>query len=206
MKKIVTADGSTTYYNEKYDECYHSKTGAVEEAEKKFVEPAKIKSGMRILDVCFGLGYNSMAAMQKAKKLKITALEKDPEILKKGIKNKVKGYEKEYRKIREAAKNLQYKDNDVEIKIIIGDATKTIKKLDEKFDAVFLDPFSPTKNPELWTEKFFKELKNRMKKGARLTTYSCAKAVRNNLKKAGFKVYDGPRVGRRGPSTIAENK
>jgi len=203
MKKIVTADGSATYYNDKYEECYHSKTGAVEEAEKKFVEPAKIKSGMKILDICFGLGYNSMAAMKKAKKLKITALEKDPGILKKIIRNKVRGYEKEYRKIREAAKNLFYKDKDAEIKIITGDATKTIKKLDEKFDAVFLDPFSPPKNPELWTEKFFKEIKKRMKSGARLTTYSCARTIRNNLKKAGFKVTDGPKVGRRGPSTIA---
>jgi tRNA U34 5-methylaminomethyl-2-thiouridine-forming methyltransferase MnmC len=203
MKKILTADGSITYYNEDYDETYHSKTGAIEESERKFAEPAGIKKGMKILDICFGLGYNSMAAMKKAKKLSIVGLEKDREILKKIQKIKVKGYEKEYGKVKNAAKNLFYKDKDAEMRIIIGDATKTIKELDRKFDAVFLDPFSPPKNPELWTEKFLKEVKKRMKKGARLTTYSCARVVRDNLKEAGFKVYDGPKVGRRGPSTVA---
>ncbi len=205
MKKIITEDGSATYYNEKYDECYHSKTGAVEEAEKKFVEPAKIKRGMKILDVCFGLGYNSMAAIKKAKRLSIVALEKDPEVLKEIARTKVRGYEKEYGKIKEAAKKLYHKDGDVEIRIILGDATKTIKKIEEKFGAVFLDPFSPAKNPELWTEKFLKEIKKRMKINARLTTYSCARIVRENMKKAGFRIRDGPKVGRRGPSTIAES-
>ncbi|MEM4245309.1 MAG: MnmC family methyltransferase [Candidatus Nanoarchaeia archaeon] len=202
MRKIITNDGSITYYNEKYDECYHSKTGAVEEAEKKFVEPAKIRNGMKILDICFGLGYNSMAAIKKAKKLRITALENDEEVLKKIQKINVKGYKKEYGIIKKAAKEKHYKDKNVEINIIMGDATKTIKRINEKFDTVFLDPFSPPKNPELWTEKFFKEIKKRMKKGARLTTYSCARKVRDNLKKAGFKVYDGPKIGRRGPSTV----
>lgn len=203
MKKITTKDGSLTFYNEKYNETYHSKTGAMEEAEKKFVEPANIKEGMKILDVCFGLGYNSAAAIKKVKKIKIIALEKDLGILKK-IKNiEVNKYKKEYTKIKEAARNLYYKDKDVEIRIILGDATKTIKKIEEKFDAVFHDPFSPPRNPEMWTEEFFKEIKKRMKKGARLTTYSCARIARDNLKRAGFKVYDGPCVGRRGPSTVA---
>ena len=71
------------------------------------------------------------------------------------------------------------------------------------FDIVFLDPFSPRKNPELWSEEFFKEIYSRMKKGAKLATYSCARKIRENLKTAGFKVIDGPNVGRRGPSTNA---
>ncbi len=203
MRKIITKDGSLTYYNENYDETYHSKTGAIEESEKKFIEPAKIKPGMKILDVCFGLGYNSMAAIKKAKRITITALEKDEEILKKIQRINVRGYKKEYGIIKKAAKEKYYKDKNVEIRIVMGDATKTIIKIDERFDAVLHDPFSPPKNPEMWTEKFFREVKKRMRKGARLTTYSCARTVRDNLKAAGFKVYDGPRVGRRGPSTIA---
>ena len=37
-----------------------------------------------------------------------------------------------------------------------------------------------------------------------LATYSCARIVRDNLKEAGFEVFDGPSVGRRAPSTIAK--
>ena len=68
---------------------------------------------------------------------------------------------------------------------------------------MFLDPFSPPKNPELWTESFFREVKKLMKPKAILATYSCARIVRDNLKKAGFIVKDGPIIGRRSPSTLA---
>jgi tRNA U34 5-methylaminomethyl-2-thiouridine-forming methyltransferase MnmC len=44
-----------------------------------------------------------------------------------------------------------------------------------------------------------------MKKGAMMSTYSCARIVRDNLKNAGFEVKNGPIIGRRSPSTIAIN-
>ena len=68
MIEIVTNDGSVTFRSDKFDETYHSKSGAVEESFKKFAEPSKVgelaKSGkIVILDICFGLGYNSAAAI-----------------------------------------------------------------------------------------------------------------------------------------------
>ena len=102
-------------------------------------------------------------------------------------------------------KYYEFKNQNVDIKIIIGDATKTIKKIDKSFDAVFLDPFSPPKNPELWTLEFFKEVKDRMNLTAKLATYSCAGVVRRNLAKAGFEVIDGPCIGRKSPSLVAIN-
>jgi len=201
MKLVKTKDSSYTFYSSKYKEAYHSISGALEESLKKFVEPCKVKDGMKILDICFGLGYNAGMAIYKAKNLKIVSLEKEiPDI----SQIKVPAwFEKTYKKIRTCTKNLSYKDKDVEIKIIIGDACETIKKIKGKFDVVFLDPFSPKKNPELWTAEFFKEIKKRMKKNAVLATYSCAGIVRRNLKKAGFEIRDGPCVGRRAPSTLA---
>ncbi|MBU0461571.1 MAG: hypothetical protein KJ574_03210, partial [Nanoarchaeota archaeon] len=73
LKIITTKDGSVTFHNAKYDQTYHSVSGAEEEAIKKFAEPCKIaelaKAGkIKILDVCFGLGYNSCAAIDAAKK------------------------------------------------------------------------------------------------------------------------------------------
>ena len=56
---------------------------------------------------------------------------------------------------------------------------------------------------EMWTEELFKEVYRVMKKNGKLSTYSCARVVRDNMKKAGFIVKDGPIVGRRSPSTIA---
>ncbi len=86
----------------------------------------------------------------------------------------------------------------------MGDARKTITKLpDKEFDIIFLDPFSPKKCPELWTEEFLKNIYQKTAQGGILTTYSCAKEVRENLTKAGFNVTNGPTIGRRGPATIA---
>lgn len=209
MRVVRTKDNSYTLYSDKYTECYHSVSGALEEAFKKFVEPCGIKAGMNLLDIGFGLGYNAGAAIQKARKIKIIALEKDINILKEIPKIKVPyWFTQTYEIIKSAAANLSYKDKNIELNILLGDATETIKNIlavkpENKFDAVFLDAFSPPKNPELWTAEFLKAVEKRMKKDAKLATYSCASNVRRNLKEAGFQVMDGSVIGRRAPFTIA---
>ena len=203
MKKVITKDNSATFRNPKYDECYHSKSGAIEEAFEKFAKPCKLKNGMKVLDVCFGIGYNTLAAISTAD-VDVVGLENDKCILKEIENIEVsEQLRQNYNKIRIAAKKLEYEDKKIKIRIILGDARETIKSINEKFDAVFLDPFSPPKCPELWTYEFFAEIAKKMKKGAILTTYSCARMVRENLKKAGFSVEDGPVIGRRSPSTLA---
>ncbi|MBI2134431.1 hypothetical protein HYU09_00435 [Candidatus Woesearchaeota archaeon] len=228
MQQTITKDNSITFYSEKYSEHYHSTSGALDESFGKFAMPCRLKNGMRVLDVCFGLGYNSLAAISLAD-VEIVALENDPMILKliKNIKmpedytfvgNKIKNtetnnynkndptlemLENNYEKIKIAAEKLDYEDDKLKLRIIIGDARETIKELDGKFDAVFLDPFSPKKCRELWTKEFFSDIRKLMKKDSILSTYSCASIVRKNLTDAGFRVTDGPSVGRRAPSTIA---
>ncbi|MFH1455668.1 MAG: MnmC family methyltransferase [archaeon] len=202
MKPVLTDDGSMTFYSSEFSECYHSKSGALQEAFEKYIKPCKIKDGMVVLDVCFGLGYNSLAALYTAKNLKIIGLEKDINILKQKV-DMPSYLEKDYSKIIEASKNLKYKDDAVEIKILVGDALQTIDTVNENFDAVFFDPFSPKKCPELWALDFFKKIRSKMKKGGILATYSCARNVRDNLRQAGFEVKDGPCIGRRSPSTVA---
>jgi len=202
MKLIKTKDSSFTVYSDKYNECYHSVSGALEESLKKFLEPCMIRDSMKILDIGFGLGYNIGMAVHKFKNLKIISLEKD--ILNLDNIKVPEWFEETYYKIRKTAKDRYYKD-DSEIKIILGDAVETIKQINEKFDAVFLDPFSPKKNPEMWILDFFKEIKKRMNKNSVLATYSCAGIVRRNLRETGFTVKNGPIVGRRAPGTIAVN-
>lgn len=206
MKKVITKDGSMTYHNEECDECYHSKTGAIEESFKKFAELSNLKPGAVVLDICFGIGYNSLAAIHLCKPIKIIALENDQKIIDKIQEVEVADELKEdYEYIKKASLESEFKsgDGEVQIKLLMGDARETVKQVTEKVDAVFLDPFSPKKCPELWTEEFFKDIFDVMKDNAILTTYSCARVVRDNLEKAGFTVKDGPSVGRRSPSTIA---
>lgn len=212
MQKILTPDGSVTFHNPDFDEAYHSKSGAKEEAIKKFVEPCQIKElaktgSIKILDVCFGLGYNTAAAIDVALQknpschIEVIGLENDEGILQEILS--LEDSFASYGMIKECVRyNYSYNKKNIQIKIIIGDALQTIKQVTGEFDAVFFDPFSPKKCPALWTETLFRDMYQRMKKDGRLATYSCARVVRDNMKTAGFTVFDGPKLWRRGPSTI----
>lgn len=207
MRRIVTKDGSATYHNPVYDETYHSVSGAMEEACKKYVQACRIGelACARILDIGFGLGYNSCAAIDRIRsrsgKVEIIGLEKDRKAL-----DLIQGVEicfRSYGIIKDAARTLSYEKDAVKVDILLGDARETILSAGSGFDAVFHDPFSLPKNPELWTERFFRDVFLRMRPGARLATYSCAREARDNMEAAGFFVEDWPAVGRRGPSTVA---
>jgi predicted methyltransferase len=206
MKKIETRDGSFTFLNEEYEEAYHSTTvGALEEARIKYAEPANIKKGNNILDFCFGLGYNTIAALKICNDIKITALELDKEILKEILTNEVPiEYKSQNEEVRKAVLNTINKKHNDKINIIVGNAAEEIKKLpSDSFNAIFFDPFSPSKHKELWSLEVFKECFRVLKPNGRLTTYSCATWIRNNMKEARFEVIDGPIFGRKSASTIA---
>ena len=104
--KETTLDGSSTYKNLEYNETYHSSIGAYTEALYKHVLACKLdvlaKSYLvdtateqavssspviKILDVCFGLAYNSGVAIQKiweinpSQRIEIIGLENDASII-----------------------------------------------------------------------------------------------------------------------------
>lgn len=206
MNFVKTKDGSFTAYNNRFKEHYHSISGAMEEAREKYVKPLGIKDEMTILDFCFGLGYNSFAAIYNRKKLSITALENDIEILKSISEITPPPQLKE---IFSIFKNI-YKIKKIEdrnrnrINLIVQDAKKSIRELSsDQFDRVFFDPFSPKKIPDLWSKEVFTNIYRLLKVKGKLATYSCDQNIRKNMEFAGFTVKDGPCIGRKSPSTIA---
>src|SRR5574344_7998 len=60
-----TNDGSIGLYSPSVDDIYHSTYGALTEAYEKFILPAMFEnffeqnSQIKILDICYGIGYNS---------------------------------------------------------------------------------------------------------------------------------------------------
>lgn len=213
LQKVITDDGSTTYRNLELDECYHTTSGALDEALRKHVLPSGILDMEEIViaDVCFGLGYNSLVAIYEiwkknpSQKIKLFAFENDFEIMEK-LKEQDLG---EMNYVRDIFVKLisegEYVDDRLEAKMFLGDFREEILRV-KNFTVVFFDPFSPGKVPELWNLDVFKKIYSLCKKGAVLTTYSCARKVRDNLREAGFIVSDGPSIGRRSPSTIAKKE
>ena len=196
----LSEDGSYTAYSKEYDEHYHStKDGALKESLVKHIIPAFNtinKSEVTILDICYGLGFNTLATLlyyqenRPNTKLNIYSPELD-ETLVKSLENFT--YPDEFEPLREIIIALSrdgvYKSEYIYIELFLGDAREYVKSFKNKFDIVYQDAFSPSANPALWSKEYFGEIKNAMNKDGVLTTYSIALATRLALYENGFKLY-----------------
>ena len=96
-----------------------------------------------------------------------------------------------------------YEGGSVSLKLWCGAAEDTIDEVEGGWDAIFLDPFSPDRNGELWTTSFLRSLRKGARLGAILSTYSAAVRVRVALLQAGWEIGAGSRVGRKSNGTVA---
>ena len=84
---FLTQDGSIGLYNKELDEIYHSKFGAKKEAYEKFIEPVLMVAKPKILDICYGIGYNTKTAIQYLKNIEyIDCIEIDEKLAKESFK------------------------------------------------------------------------------------------------------------------------
>jgi len=228
LKIVRTEDGSLTLFSEKFNEPYHSLTaGAFKEAVEKFCKPCKVeekakKGKLNLFDVCFGLGYNTVAFLETAfssnpnVKVSVVGFEFDLGVIEKSLELSWGDYEKWKRIIRVALRSkrcedifltINYFSPQIKLKIYIGEGREVIKRIHRKYeqfaDAIFHDPFSPRVNPELWTFEFFQKLRSIIKRDGILATYSAASPVRKALWMADFGVKEGVAVGRKSRSTVA---
>ncbi len=203
FKKVVpTNDNTFTLYSAEFDECYHSTNdGALNESLNKHIIPAfdllKQKDKITILDICFGLGYNTFSTIYYCKtnniktKVEIISPEIDEELVR-SLKDF--DYPKEFdgilHIINSISDNLHYEDEQFKISVIMGDARESLPALTKKFDIIYQDAFSPNKNPLLWTREYFKELRKLCSDEIVMTTYSSATSVRMGLYENGFLLYE----------------
>ncbi|MCF6330404.1 MAG: hypothetical protein L3I99_02500 [Sulfurimonas sp.] len=201
-KIILSEDGSYTAYSKEYDEHYHSlKDGALNESLSKHVIAAfkfiQKSDEINILDICFGLGFNTLATLYYVKqnnikaKINIYSPELDTTLIE-SLRNFT--YPKEFEEFKEItialANNKVYKNESWHVSIYLGNAREYIKEFSHaKFDIIYQDAFSPSSNPILWTKEYFKDLANIIKKDGIITTYSVALKTRLALYENGFNVY-----------------
>ena len=75
---------------------------------------------------------------------------------------------------------------DFDFNLEINDARQAIMNDTNKYNFVFLDAFTPTKCPCLWSLEFFKLLYEHLEDGGLILTYSNSAQVRNCFLNAGF--------------------
>lgn len=215
---IHTEDGTSTLFLDEYSQAMHSLSGAYEESLLKHVLPSGIlknKSGsLFVLDIGFGLGYNVLALIHEFIKkrseqvLNIVSLEKDEFFHQ--FMNEIKFHDSRdeiYSFMKRVYSSGEGSFGNINLRIIFCDARTVLKeRTDIKYHAVFQDPFSPSKNPELWTVDYFIKLKELMDETGIITTYSSADHIRRAMIEAGFVLGVGPSVGKKREGTLASLK
>ena len=200
-KMVESEDGSFTAYSTTFEEHYHStRDGALHESLNKHVMPAfkhhQDKEEITILDICFGLGFNTLATLYYMKKegiekrIRIFSPEFDKELITSLPEFQYPAIFDPYLEIlKSLSETGKYEDESLYIELYIGDARVYLKSCKEQFDVVYQDAFSPSTNPVLWTREYFSDIAALMKKDAILTTYSMALKTRLALHDNDFMIY-----------------
>lgn len=223
---VLTDDGSYSIKSKEINhkiETLHTSTGAISESFEKFIKPLKLDytDDLAILDICAGLGYNTSAALadfienSKGNNLQVDMVEiskatlacgllvpspiPEHDITKKVIEDEL--IQQDYATLSLEDKKIP--DN-ININLYIDDARQTIQDLeDNKYDAIFLDPFSQNMAPELFSTDFFKEFRRVIKDNGIVCTYTSSAPVRAAFIENDFHVGQGPVFGRKQGGTLA---
>ena len=203
LKEILTKDGSFTLRSLIFQENFHSLEGALKETEIKFINPSDLKrfkdKSLNVLDICFGLGYNSALLfnnlIEQNSFINWYALEIDKNPLEYSLLNKT--FQKLWNpKVLKIFKSLsltsKYNDQFFECNILWGDAREKINNIPSniKFDLIYLDGFSPQKCPEIWSVEFLEKVSKKLNPNGFLITYSSSAAIRKTLKSLDLNIFN----------------
>ena len=203
LKEVLTRDGSISLRSLIFQENFHSIEGAQKETELKFINPSDLKrfkdKSLNVLDLCFGLGYNSASLFNNLiiqnSFIKWYALEIDKKPLEYSLGNKLfqKLWHPKVLKIfKSLSENNTYRDQFFECNILWGDAREKINDIPEniKFDLIYLDGFSPQKCPQVWSVEFLSKVTQRLYPNGSLITYSSSAAIRKTLRNFGLNIFN----------------
>ena len=197
---IITSDGSTTIHIPEWDEQYHSKHGAIQEAYHVFIKHGLSlfsKEKVNILEIGFGTGLNAFITFLEHKKqdlsINYTGVEAYP-ISSEELQ------QLNYVQELDAKNNKAVFDTmhtcEWETKTAINDSftllkqQKLFKEIDNKdcYNLIYFDAFGARVQPELWTEDIFKIMYESLQENGVLVTYSAKGSVRRAMQTVGFEV------------------
>lgn len=210
-KIIITADGSKTIHLPNWNEQYHSKHGAVQEALHVFIktglhhvinkchseqsEESQKKSS--ILEIGFGTGLNAYLTLLEASKLNITIDYVGVEAYPVNIDEiKALNYpkiiiDKEQDHLFDTLHSVGWETkNQITHSFALTKQQKFFKDIDEfeAYNLIYFDAFGARVQPELWTEEIFIIMHKALKTNGVLVTYSAKGSVRRALQSIGFTV------------------
>lgn len=196
---IQTDDGSTTIHLPEWNESYHSKHGAIQEAYHVFISSGfsvfKEKK-ISILEIGFGTGLNCFITYLESKKnnqiVDYVGVEAYPVVFDEAMQM---NYTKQIDS-KESAFFIQMHQGAWEQKIALSDNFTLTKrqqffqdiKDESAYDLIYFDAFGFRVQPELWSEEIFASMYKALKPKGVLVTYACRSSIKNAMVSAGFSV------------------
>lgn len=197
---ITTSDGSKTIHLPDWDESYHSKHGAVQEAYHVFIQNGLRlfeNRSLNILEIGFGTGLNAIITFIEAQKLNLqinyTGVEAYPVSFQEALDmNYLQSLNAEnlqsvFEKMHQLApaKKHSLSDNfNIEKRAIFFDQINDVRE----FDLIYFDAFGYRVQPELWSTAMFQKMYAALKENGVLVTYAARGVVKRSMQEVGFTV------------------
>jgi tRNA 5-methylaminomethyl-2-thiouridine biosynthesis bifunctional protein len=197
-----------TLFSDTYSDIYYSKQGGFQEKTYIFIENSFLleklkKKFLTIFEFGFGAGLSFFSLLKKIKELQIESeityfsienyllprevirnLIKEEESLEQELNLFLELYDPQSSSF---IQNIKLNKN-LTLKMIHSDVKEVFSKIQPKVDVWFLDGFSPSKNPEMWSDSLFDFIKKNSKFDASFATYATARVVKQGMLKSGFEI------------------
>ena len=208
------ADG--TPFSPRFNDRYHSEGGGLAQAREVFLHGCGLPGAWadqpqwRIMETGFGLGLNFLvtwaawrADPQRPKLLHFVSIEAwpasaddlqrsfplDPE-----LQALAAQLHAQWWGLTPGFHRLVFDNGQVVLTLCIGDAQAMLREMAFEADSVYLDGFSPQRNPEIWNPYTLKAVARCCRRGTRVATWTIARSVRDSLAQCGFEVQKTPGV------------
>ncbi len=202
MKREIfqTLDGSTTIHLPDWNESYHSKHGAIQEAYHVFIQNGLLtfnNQPISILEIGFGTGLNAFITYIESKKsnqkIDYYGVEAYPisanEILQMNFVSELNAAAES-----EVFKRMHECDweiiNQISPLFSLTKRNQFFEQIDDedKFDLIYFDAFGYRVQPDLWSTEIFRKMYKSLKSKGTLVTYAARGVVKRSLIEVGFKV------------------
>ncbi|MFT4673708.1 MAG: tRNA U34 5-methylaminomethyl-2-thiouridine-forming methyltransferase MnmC [Saprospiraceae bacterium] len=199
---LITGDGSITIHMPDWDEQYHSKHGAIQEAQHVFIQTGlhhfcKLHDAqdLAILEIGFGTGLNAFLTSLETETLKRTVCYDGVEAYPVSLEEvqalnypKMLGIaETSFLKLHEVSWEVP---EEITPSFTLHKKQKLFKDITKinAYHLIYFDAFGARVQPELWTEEIFKSMYAALKEEGVLVTYAAKGSVRRAMQFVGFKV------------------
>jgi len=204
IRSMLTADGSTTFFNADLNEHYHSIHGAHQESQHVYIENGlqhfhqkTSAKHISILEMGFGTGLNYLLsldyALNQGISLSYTGIEAYPlplELIQQTnyqqFLTKPELMEWYYSKYEAAL--LCEQEITGEQKLQIMEKKLADFSSEKKFDLIYFDAFANSKQPALWTDEMIEHICQFLNDKGIFVTYSVTGNLKRCLRKLGFSI------------------